>query len=301
MGAYVFEVGDLVKRKPSGYEGRVEWMDTLKRAVHVRSGGTLYELAPDEVELLARRHPCGRLESHPISECNEEVTHAGIAAGHTFPYETCAKCHPAQQTRLTKDELAAKLLEQAINAPPPRLGQPFTHPVEIPVECLPVIKPGAGPTDQADSDFAKQLMETLNAPMDERTRMVRDAMIYGSAVMAVDWGREYLAAEHNREGYCEVCRWSYCRVPEVKREPRIRCAGCAVGAETLNFQGGGCFDYPLEAGSEENPAGIPDSSDCRPGLAGSAQTGEEENLCPACAAKVAAFIKHLRDTHGGRR
>lgn len=93
--------------------------------------------------------------------------------------------------------------------------------------------------------------------------------------------------KHSADGYCAACDWLYCRVREVKAEPVARCAGCDVGTRTLNFDGGGCFDYPLNA-----DGGMPENA---------RRSDEEQPLCPSCAKKVAEFIAHLKATYGGRR
>jgi hypothetical protein len=64
----------------------------------------------------------------------------------------------------------------------------------------------------------------------------------------------------------------------------IQCAGCHKRTNTLNFQGGGCFDFPLAA------TGLPESA---------IDSGEEQALCPTCAEEVARFIKHLATRHDG--
>jgi hypothetical protein len=97
-------------------------------------------------------------------------------------------------------------------------------------------------------------------------------------------------ADHSESGPCEACDWSYCRVREVKAEPRTRCGGCDTGAPDEHFEGGAMFAFPV------NAVGMPDSANrCLD------DREDGQPLCPRCAEQVARFIKHLRDTNGGRR
>ncbi len=206
----MLQVGDLVSVQRRGvvaadaWEGRIERIPMGVRVVLVRGVvlGGLVEVTPEELTLLALRHRGGPDGINAVTR-GDEVTEAGAAAGHSVPYETCAKCHP----------------------------------------------------DRGEVGWV---------------------MMTG------------LTPDHSPAGYCDACRWSYCRLPGVRPEPEVRCAGCGIGAPTLNFEGGGCFDYPLTANG-----GLPESA--RRG------GGEDQPLCPPCAKKTAEFIAHLKVTHGGKR
>lgn len=264
--SHMYVVGDVVKRNTGGYEGEVEAVmpsEEHGQVLNVRSGGALYELTPKDVTMLRPR----------------------------------------------------------------RMGQPFKHPVEIPVECIPKVRRGPDPACVTCDGTGEQPVgdpcprcraATLHPPaysvrIAGVTLTATQPLEPGSVVTSPD---DWLPAgtliplhdppPHTRDGRCEACNNSYCLIREQPREePAVRCAGCNAPAtdhkhphgfdplvQRINppdgFHGGGLFAMPIKL----NDRGCGEAA---------WDDGEESWLCPACGPKVAAFIKHLRDTHGGKR